>query len=937
MQEINHKLAAIVFTDVVGYTRQMEQDEYRTMQLLQKQRDIVFPVVQSYRGEIVKELGDGLLMMFSSALEAVRCAIEIQTRLKDEELTIRAGIHIGEVIFKDGDVFGSAVNVAARIQPLASANGICISEDVKNQVQNKTDIRMNSIGIRELKGIKEPMEIFEILIEGVTTPKKKGIKYLINDLWSRQVIQAVAIYFIGAWLIKIAISSYVTGRLLSPHLVDLAWVILLSLIPSVFLLTYYHGKKRRMGKWAKAELIGFPLNVVLSILLIVFLFKGKDLGAATTSITIEDENGNKTERTILKNEFRKKTLIFFFENKSADTSLNWLQYAFPIMTEYDACQDIFLETQSALNSLPKLKEAGFKDGITDDLMLEKKLASDIHRGYFMTGDFDISAGKYIVGTKLYNSQTGKLIAENQFSDEDVFRIVDEITLQLKKDLGIPESHIEETVDMPVSEISTSSVKALEYYINGIIGIKANYRRDLSIDLVNKAIEEDKDFILAYASNLSLYQENNQMEQALATAQIIMDKLYKLPEGTQYFVRYLYYSLNNEPEKVLNLCLQWTKLYPDDIQAHQVLASVYFMRNEIENCIHENKAILSLDPEHLFSLEQLGHLFLISDNYDSAEYYYRQYSIAAPKDYKPYYDLAVLYMIMPDFIKASENFENALVLEPGNISIMLSNAAVYILQGAMEKAENIYKEALGSSKTAQDSASVYFAMEQYYHFKGEVLKSIEFFNRGMDKFSKYSSPFETAQMSDNIVENYIQCGKPEDAYRLLKISEEQLGPHFEKVTSFGYLFYYIEQGNADEAEKYIPEALQAINDFGIQIEMDEIFLARARIAEIREDYDTALYYHQKCLEMDASDWDALRSISRCQRKLGDFKKAKKNIELSLTHNPYDPKSNYEAAMLYLEMNDKEKAREYLQRTMEVWQNADTNYKPYKEALALRAKI
>ena len=123
MSNKDHKLAAIVFTDIVGYTKRMEENEQLTMQLLQKQREIVFPIVESYGGEIIKEIGDGLMMMFESAIEAVRCAISIQTRLKDEELTIRAGIHIGDVIFKGGDVFGSAVNTAARIEPLAPPNG----------------------------------------------------------------------------------------------------------------------------------------------------------------------------------------------------------------------------------------------------------------------------------------------------------------------------------------------------------------------------------------------------------------------------------------------------------------------------------------------------------------------------------------------------------------------------------------------------------------------------------------------------------------------------------------------------------------------------------------------------------------------------------------------------------------------------------------------
>jgi adenylate cyclase len=83
MPEERDKLEAIVFTDIVGYTRRMEESEQRTMQLLQMQREIVFPIVKSYGGEVVKELGDGLLLMFGSVVEAVRCTISIQIRLKD--------------------------------------------------------------------------------------------------------------------------------------------------------------------------------------------------------------------------------------------------------------------------------------------------------------------------------------------------------------------------------------------------------------------------------------------------------------------------------------------------------------------------------------------------------------------------------------------------------------------------------------------------------------------------------------------------------------------------------------------------------------------------------------------------------------------------------------------------------------------------------------
>jgi len=315
MSEKDHKLAAIVFTDIVGYTRQMAENESHTMQLPQKQRELVFPFVELHGGQVIKEIGDGLLIMFHSAVNAVRFAIETQQRLKDEKLTIRAGIHIGDVIFKDGDVFGSAVNTAARIEPLAPPNGICVSENVAHQLRNKADIKMHSIGRKPLKGLAQPVEIFEIFLEGISEKQKVTPANVVKELWNRRVIQIIAAYVLSSWIISQAVDAIVAKYLLSPYLTDLTWVVLLSLLPSVGILAWFHGKASS-AKWHKVELVGMPLNIVLSIVIAVILFNGKDLGAATKAVVVENEDGELIERTVLKNEFRKKIALYNFKNQS---------------------------------------------------------------------------------------------------------------------------------------------------------------------------------------------------------------------------------------------------------------------------------------------------------------------------------------------------------------------------------------------------------------------------------------------------------------------------------------------------------------------------------------------------------------------------------------------------------------------------------------------
>jgi len=159
-----------MFTDMVGFTALAQRDEPLAMELLQEQRRLVRPILAKYNGREIKTIGDAFLVEFDSALEAVRCAVEIQTGLKEENarrekehaISIRIGIHLGDVIHDGADVGGDAVNIASRIEPLAPAGGICVSAQVQASVVNKIGSRFLSLGIPELKNVDVPIEVFQI-------------------------------------------------------------------------------------------------------------------------------------------------------------------------------------------------------------------------------------------------------------------------------------------------------------------------------------------------------------------------------------------------------------------------------------------------------------------------------------------------------------------------------------------------------------------------------------------------------------------------------------------------------------------------------------------------------------------------------------------------------------------------------------------------------
>jgi len=935
MENKNHRLAAIVFTDIVGYTRQMEANEQRTMQLLQRQREIVFPIVKAHGGEVIKELGDGLLMMFGSAIEAVRFAIEVQKMLKDEALTIRAGIHIGDVIFGDGDVFGSAVNIAARLQPLAPPNGICVSDSVMIQIRNKEDIRLASLGKKELKGVDVPVEVFSVLT-GDEQPVPVAEASFLRDVWDRRIVHILGGYLVSSFLIRLGFSLLAERLMLSPNLVQLVWVVLLSMIPTVFILSYYHAKRSNKG-WTKIEKVGVPVNFVFTLALVLLIFKGKDLGATTTSVTIENENGEKIEKLMMKSEFRKKVVLFFPDNETSDSSLLWMQYAIPVLLEYDLSQDIYFEATGAIHFDDRMREAGYHGGLGMPFTLKRKICSDYLYGYFTQGSFRVANGIYSVKMQLYEAQTGQKISENEFTGKDIFTIADLMTVKIKTDLGIPENRIASTSDLAVAEIFTGSEKALENFTKGLNAAVLDNDWDKGIYYTEQACQDDPGFTAAYLNLAEYYFNNNQPDKALKSLEITQKSLYKLPEVQQYVAKFFYYLVMQQPDKALAVLKMWAELYPDDIKAHTILAQRYQMANQNDLAIKEYKTIVALDPGQYVYVRAIGDLYEQGGNFDSAEIYYQQYAAKYPQDFVSYKNLGELYIKMAELDKARQNFDKALLIERDHIPMLLSLAEIELYKGNTDNAIRQSEAVLPVCKSARDSMRVYDKLTDIYEMKGQVKVSLDCYEKTVAEFQKYLAPKDVIVNKVFHISKYVEAGDTQKARSVLSEGGKLLKPPLDKVIAFGYLLFYLDLKEMDSALKCIDDAISVIEGFGEQKLMGNIYYAKGKIAEYKGNYQLALENYQSYQSFAPNSPFSPQRISACLRELGNFKEAEQALAPAIKQNPFNPKTNYEAAMLYLKTGDRTRAKEYLDKALEIWKDADPIYEPAQKARDMKKEI
>ncbi|MCH8288719.1 MAG: tetratricopeptide repeat protein [Candidatus Marinimicrobia bacterium] len=192
---------------MTGYTSLMQKDEEKARELIERQRETVTPLVNKYGGKVLQYMGDGTFCSFESAIESVNCAIDIQKALIDQEqISLRIGIHVGDVVLKGEEVYGDGVNVASRLEPLAEPGGICISGRVYDDIRNQRNIEAVFLGEKDLKNVDRPIKVYALKGEALSTPQTESIP---ESQTHTERINRRRLSVIGSVLITILIGSVV--------------------------------------------------------------------------------------------------------------------------------------------------------------------------------------------------------------------------------------------------------------------------------------------------------------------------------------------------------------------------------------------------------------------------------------------------------------------------------------------------------------------------------------------------------------------------------------------------------------------------------------------------------------------------------------------------------------------------------------------------------
>jgi tetratricopeptide (TPR) repeat protein len=668
--------------------------------------------------------------------------------------------------------------------------------------------------------------------------------------------------------------------------------------------------------------------VMIVVLVLTLVFSDKDLGAMTTSVTVTDEAGQSVERTIPKSGFRKRLAVFNFDAAPGDTAAAWLRYGVPLALEVDLLQDIFVDVRGFSNLRQKLRQAGYAEGVDVPLSLQRKTAEELHLDHFLTGKVSHGSEGVSIEVSLYETRRGRLLQRRTFAGNDVFASIDEMSVQLKRDLGVPERHLDEVQDLPVSSLLTGSLPALRELSIGYTALLAREDWAAGARHMEAAIAADPGFAFAHTQLFQIYLSSDQAR-AMVPLQAAMDHAHRLPERMQYAVRTNFYYMKQEPAKMFAVAQMWADLFPQDVLAQTVLAQLAMQRNDRDAAIAAYQRALELDPGQHELLRHIGSLYDAKGDAERALVHYRRYAEQFPENAAVHLSIGDLLGRSGEPEQARASFERALVIEPSNAIARLRLAGLARNLGDFVGAVRQYDEALAAARTPEAKSQVHHSLVHYYEMRGETRRAIEQVELYLEHLARASSPFNVTMERLAHLELHVAAGREAEARQVLKSVENQFAAPFDRLRSVGTLQIELERENPDAALAALTELEAFIESLALETLRPRAVAARARVHEMRGEWQQAIAQYEEQLRLTPTDLKIHTSLGRCQRMLGRQREAEAHFQQALRIFPADPRLNYEAALLYLDTGDRARAREHLARAAQAWTAADPEFKLARE--------
>ena len=753
-------------------------------------------------------------------------------------------------------------------------------------------------------------------------------KGFFENLWERRFIQYLISYLVAAWGI-LQFTEWLTKRYALPNAwVDIIMIFLLALLPSVLLITYNHGRPGK-DRWRTIEKIVLPANVVIAVCLVFFLFSGQSLSAMAAKVTVTNENGDTIERVVATGNAVQMLALFNFKNETEDPANDWLSSAVPILLSADLEQDIRFYCEPSFELNEDLAKFDFSYDQDIPFSVKLKMSEENYKTQFMEGELSKEGEEWVIQTRVIGVQDGELFYEDTYKGPEILPLIDEIAAAYHDQVDNPEIQQEDQVDLPVGDLFTANLDALQAFVQGEMAITIENNPAKALQSYQQALALDPNFIECHLSMGVLLNRVNQVEQAEKSLEYAMEHSDQLTERQQFRIRHIYYLNAKDNEKAIALLEMWRKLYPNSLTPYTRLIKAYSMRGNFEKAKQVGKEAIEAGQgaEILLSLANLA---LVQGKPEEAEAYFKRFAEAYPDQAAETTELATIYQQQGQGEKAIAYLEELLLLKPNNSEVLTALAGIQFKNGQFVEAEKKYLKALQKAKTFSDSVGIYQGTLVFYYQIGKINLAIETLETFVASMESKLTPYEA---NTNYL-NFFAIRMYKDGGRVQEV-KDKIDNFLKTYPDPSGIYPCAARVNvaiAEEDKEAINEVLSSCKEklmaLGGENMMNQV---QAYQQKFNGDYEASIAAFEKyfaTLGLEDPSYDAI--IADIRRLNGDYDEAIQLLAPALEQNPFQADLHYLKGKCYRDAGKSVEAKASIERALELWADADENFVPAKEA-------
>ena len=775
---------------------------------------------------------------------------------------------------------------------------------------------------------------------------------VLQNLAGRRVPQITGMYIAAMWLV-IELGDWVTERFGLPgNLTSYVFIAMLVMLPAVLLVAYNHGAPGR-DRWTRVEKIFVPANVVLAAVVLWSATPRINAEAATEFMVIENEMGELQEFEVARRGFHREIVAFFWQNETGKQELDWLSYGLPIMLEYDINRvtpvitaDTPLSTQDLRD---QLREQGYDrlTGVPTGLAVQ--LSGERESDALVVGTFSEDGDAKVISVRVLDAGSGDELEAFTGRATDWLAAVDMATAAV---LGTWEiTPAENRSDDPVGEHFSGSLEAVRHFVLGQVAIQLNGDYPTGVSELKAALAIDPMFAEAHGV-LSLRQYlSGELDAAKDSATQALRNSYRLSTSSEFILkanRYIYDGDYARGERVLDI---WTEVEPNSTKALQGLAQIARARGTSESLAKAQAAfdrLLELRPNDYSIYRQKADIERQVGNYEAAIAHLARYLEHVPDSGDGHTQLASLYLAQGEFDASKAALEDAAILLNDPLRAELGLARLEARQGMYQQATDRLERLRASASLPQQQLDVTLATVEVILVLGRVNEALALTTEANELAKTILPPANRIFLIEAQKAGMLSLlDRSDEALEFLDSIATNLQPPMSLYLNSVYTTIHGRAGNRDEFRrlaKVSQDARNQLPDFYLAI----LALEQAQLDVWDENFDAAIenvdaanaIFSQSVLQqmLDSLTVSELYvDLAKLYLQAGAIDKAKEQVESVLRVYPSYPYAKLILAQALAASSDDDGARLLLDEVINVWSDADEDFRFLQQAREAMASL